>query len=238
MLEISRCPFAAGQRGDRHAAGDLGARVGDELLRAVDHPLAALEAGGGPGVAGVRAGLRLGQPEGGEPLAAHSSRQPFALLLVRPPEVDRHRPQRGVGRHRDADRGVHPGQLLDRQGVGEGVGAAAPVLLGEGDTHQPQLAHLGDDLVGEGLGPVELLRDRRDLGPGELPNRVAKQPLLVAQLEIHDQAAGPPRATGPSLAQVEGHLPDQASGELEDLVLRGRRSQFRCPGRLPEPRLP
>ncbi len=59
----------AGDGGDRDAAGDVGPRVGDELLGAVDDPLAVLELGGGPHVAGIRAGLRLGQPEGGELLA-------------------------------------------------------------------------------------------------------------------------------------------------------------------------
>ena len=62
-----------------------------------------------------------------------------------------------------ADRGVDPGQLLDRERVGERVGAAAAVLLRERDPHQPELAHLGDDLVGEALVAVELLGDRRDL---------------------------------------------------------------------------
>src|SRR5581483_5297029 len=39
----------ARERGDRHAAGDLRARVGDELLGAVDDPLPALEPGAGAG---------------------------------------------------------------------------------------------------------------------------------------------------------------------------------------------
>ena len=76
-------------------------------------------------------------------------RQPLVLLLRAAPEVDRHRPQRRVGGERDADRGVDPRQLLDRERVGERVGAAAAVLLGERDPHQAQLAHLGDDLVRE-----------------------------------------------------------------------------------------
>ena len=41
---------------------------------------------------------------------------------------------------RDADRGVDPGQLLDRERVGERVGAAAAVLLRERDPHQAELA--------------------------------------------------------------------------------------------------
>src|SRR5204863_8937474 len=42
-------------RRDGDATRDLGAGVGDELLRAVDHPLAVLELGRGPDVAGVGA---------------------------------------------------------------------------------------------------------------------------------------------------------------------------------------
>ena len=186
MLEISLLPFVlAGDRGDRHAARDVGARVGDELLGAVHHPLAVLERGAGVGVAGVGAGLRLGQAEGGQLLPAAELRQPVVLLLVGAPEVDRHRAERGVGGHRDRHRGVDPRQLLDRQRVGERVGAAAAVLLGEGDAHQPELAHLRDELVGEGLGAVELLGDRRDLLAGEVADGVAQQPLLVGQLEVH-----------------------------------------------------
>ena len=41
-------------------------------LAPFDDPLAALELGAGLGVAGVRAGLGLGQPEGGELLPAQS----------------------------------------------------------------------------------------------------------------------------------------------------------------------
>ena len=112
--------------------------------------------------------------------------QPLVALLVGAPEVDGHRPERRVRGDRDADRGVDAGQLLDRERVGERVGAAAPVLLRERDAHQPELAHLGDDLVGEALGPVELLRDRPHLLVGEVADGVAQQPLLVAQVEVHE----------------------------------------------------
>ena len=161
-------------------AGDLGAGVGDELLGAVDHPLAVVEAGAGPRVARVGPGLGLGEAEGGElACRAQSAGQPLRLLLVGAPEVDRHRPERGVRGERDADRGVDPRQLLDAERVGEGVAAAAAVLLREGNAHEAELAELGDDLVGEGLGPVELLGDRGDLVAGEIADRVAQQPLLV-----------------------------------------------------------
>ena len=130
-------------------------------------------------VAGVRAGLGLGEPEGAELASGAEIRQQPLLLLVGAEEVDRLRAERGVGAQRDRDRGVDPGQLLDRERVGERVAAAAAVLLRERDPHQAELAHLRDELVGERLGPVELLGDRRDLVAGEVADRVAQQPLLV-----------------------------------------------------------
>src|SRR5918996_559328 len=51
--------LAAGHRGDRHAARDLRPGIGDELLRAVDHPLAVVERRSRAGGAGVRPRLRL-----------------------------------------------------------------------------------------------------------------------------------------------------------------------------------
>ena len=136
-------------------------------------------------VAGVRAGLGLGQPEGGEPLAGAQLRQPVPLLLLGAPEVDRHRAERRVRRDRDADRRVDPRELLDRERVRERVAAAAAVLLGERDAHQPELAELRDDLVREALLAVELLGDRRDLLPREVAHGRLDQLLLVAEVEVH-----------------------------------------------------
>ena len=48
------------------------------------------------------------------------------------------------------------------------VPPAAADLLGERDAHPPELAHLGHDLVGEALLPVELLGRGRDLLHGEV----------------------------------------------------------------------
>src|SRR5262249_55495032 len=51
----------AGARGDRHAGGDVGARVGDEDLRAVDHPPAVAQLGGRAWGRRVGPGPGLGQ---------------------------------------------------------------------------------------------------------------------------------------------------------------------------------
>ena len=85
----------------------------------------------------------------------------------------------------DRDRRVDPRQLLDRDRVRQRVGAAAAVLLGDRHAHQPELGHLGDELVREALLAVELLGDRRDLLDRELPHRVADQLVLGRQVEVH-----------------------------------------------------
>ncbi len=72
-------------------------------------------------------------------------------------------------------------KLLDRERVGERVGAAAAVLLAERDAHEPQLAHLRHQVVWEGLGSVELFGDRPDLVSGEVADRVADQALFVGK---------------------------------------------------------
>ena len=100
-------------------------------------------------VAGIGARLGLGQPERAEALAGAQPRQPLPLLLLGAEQVDRLRAERGVRAQRDRDRGVDARQLLDRERVGERVGAAAAVLLGERDAHQAQLAELAHDLVRE-----------------------------------------------------------------------------------------
>ena len=138
MFEISFVAVVAvaGHRGDADDARDVGAGVRDELLGAVDHPFAVLQARARARVAGVRARLGLGQPERAERLARAQPRQPLALLLLGAEQVDRLGAERGVRAQRDRHRGVHPRQLLDRERVGERVAAAAAVLLGERDPHQ------------------------------------------------------------------------------------------------------
>jgi hypothetical protein len=72
------------------------------------------------------------------------------------------------GAEGDRHRGVHAGQLLDRERVGERVAAPAPVLLRERDPHQVETGEALDDLVGEALLAVDLLGDRRHLLAGEV----------------------------------------------------------------------
>ena len=139
----------AGQRRDRHALRDVGAGVRDEDLGAVDDPAAVVAGRRRARRAGVGARLGLGEAERGEPLAAGERGDPALLLLVGAEQVDRHRAERGVRGERDRDRRVDARELLDRDRVGERVAARAAELLGERDAHQPELGHLGDELVRE-----------------------------------------------------------------------------------------
>ena len=92
-----------------------------------------------------------------------------------------------MSRHRDGDRRVDAGQLLDRDGIRESVAAAAFVLLRNRDAHEPQLGKLGDDVVGKAMLAVELLRDRRDAPLREIAHGAAEQLVLFGKIEIHEE---------------------------------------------------
>jgi hypothetical protein len=164
---------------------DVGARVGDELLGAVDHPAVVVELGARADVARVGARLGLGQAEGAELLARAEVGHQALLLLLGAEQVDRLRAERGVRAHRDRHGGVHARELLDRQRVGERVAPSAAVFLRERDPHQPELPELGHDLVREALLAVELLRDGLHLALGEVADGAADQLVVVGEVEVH-----------------------------------------------------
>ena len=118
-------------------------------------------------------------------------RQPLLLLLLRAEEVDRLRAQRRVRAHRDRHARVDARELLDGERVCSVSPPAAAVLLGERDPHQPELAHLGHDLVGEALLAVELLGHGRDLLLGEVADGLLEQPVVVGEVEVHAAARRP-----------------------------------------------
>ena len=90
-----------------------------------------------------------------------------------------------VRAERDRHGRVDARQLLNRERISQRVGAAAAVLLRERDAHEVELAELADDLVGEGLGPVELLRDRRDFAFREVAHGALDQLVVVREVEVH-----------------------------------------------------
>ena len=64
-------------------------------------------------------------------------RQPFGLLLVRAPQVDRHRAQRDVSCDGDGQRAVDPSELLDRQSEREASAPPPPYSSGKGMPMRP-----------------------------------------------------------------------------------------------------
>ena len=150
------------------------------------------------------------RPNAAERAARGEIGEPLALLLLGAEEEDRHRPERRVRGDRDRDRGVDPGQLLDRDRVGERVAAGAAVLLRDRDAHEPELGEPGDELVGEAVLAVELLGDRGD-------------PLLG---ELADGARAGARARRRGRGSCRRSLPDRAS-RARARRAAGRRSRSR-----------
>jgi len=119
--------FRAGDRGHGDQGRDVRAGVGDERLRAVDHPFVAVQAcrgGYGPGI-GAAAGLR--QAERAQALAGAEGGQPALLLGGRTETVQRHRTQGDACLDRDGDRRVDAGQLLQCQTQCKVIAAHAAV---------------------------------------------------------------------------------------------------------------
>ena len=148
----------------------VGAGVGDELLAAVDHPLAVDEVGLGLRGAGVRARARLGETEAGQRWSGDEVGQPGLLLLVGAERQDRVDAETDGCLERDAHRLVDAADLLDRDTeAGEvAVLARTAELLGRGEAEQPELAHLLHDVDREVVVLVPLRGVRRDLGLREL----------------------------------------------------------------------
>src|SRR5580692_7238059 len=93
--------------------------------------------------------------------------------------------ERRVRRHDDSGAGTRPRQFLDRDDVAHVIRARATRLLGVGHAHEVHLSQLRQELEGETVVTVDLSRDRRDLGLGELPDGIPDKLLLIGQLEVH-----------------------------------------------------
>ena len=171
----------AGDGGGRDQRRDARARVRDERLGPVDHPLAAVEHGGGAGAAGVAARTGLGEAEGAERAARDEVGQELLLLRVGAEAEDRHGAERDAGLQRHRDRLVDLGELLQGEAQGEVVAAHAADLLGERQAEQPHLGHPLHDLVGERLVLVVLVGDGRDDLAGELPHGLDEAGLLLGE---------------------------------------------------------
>src|SRR5690606_21543585 len=169
-----------GGRGDDQI-GHRPARVGDEALRAVDHPLPALQSGAGVGATGVGPAARLGERERAQALPGRQARQPAPPLLLGAELRDR----LGAERHRrldgDRHRGVDARDLLQREAQHEQPRLGSAVLLGQRDAEDAELAQLADQIGGEDAPLVVIADHGPYLRLGELPHRGGELRLLRGQ---------------------------------------------------------
>ena len=168
-LEISSSPVRAVIVDD---AGDVGARVGDELLGAVDRPVAVVERRAGPDVAGVASPPRARSARTRRACwPAAQVRQPAARCCSSVPKRAIGWVPREVCAHRViATLRVDACELLHRERVRERVPASAADLLGEGDAHEAELAELARrsrrGSASRGRAPPRRARSRCGRSPG------------------------------------------------------------------------
>ena len=168
---------------------DLGVRgVGDEDLRSVEDVLIPAQHRRGGARAGIGSRGGLGQGEGPQAAARGHVMKVLVLLGLGSEREDRPGGKRGLSRHDDGGGRARPRHFLKRDYVAHVVRPGATHFLGVGHAHQVQGRHLRDNLVGKAVITVDLGRDRRQLGLGELPYRLPDQLLLIGQLEVHVRA--------------------------------------------------
>ena len=173
---------AGRHRGQRR---DVGAAVGDERLRAVDHPVVAVERRLGLGRPGVGSTVGFGEAEPTERATGDEIGEPLRLLIVVAELEDRVGAEADAGRQRDAHRLIDAAELLDRHAQRCEVAAGAAVLLGEDDPEQAEVAHLPHDVDREVVLDVPPGRVRCDLALGELAHHRAEHLVLLGQLPAH-----------------------------------------------------
>ena len=105
------------------------------------------------------------------------------------------------------DRDPAAGELLDDHRVGREIEAHAAVLLGDRHAEQPQLLHLLDDRLGEGVLVVVVLGVRQDLLVGELVDHLGDRPLLVGHLGVLAGGYGHLIGAPGSVSACAGRIP-------------------------------
>ncbi len=190
--------------------------------------LVAVEHRAGAGGAGVRARLRLGQPEAGQRAAGDEVGQPLLLLLVGAVGQDRVDAEADTGLQRDADRLVDPAELLDRDAQRGEVRPRAAVLLRRGQPEQAEFAHGVHDVDREMVLAVPLRHVRRDLALGEVAHDLAERLVVLGQLERHDLAS-PDALTFTSTSSDHNAVAATAEERTLDGRRAGRRARHHHP---------
>ena len=188
----ARAEVALGHREHDDQAGVRA--VGDEVLRAVEHPVVARALCKRRHRARIRAAHRLGQTEATQHLARRHRLEELHLLSLRAVLVDRIACKRVVHAHDDADRGARAADLLHRQRVPDAIETGAAVAFVDGDAHQAQLAHLSHDVGRPGAVLIEFLGPRLDLTQRKVACGLLQHRLFLGELEVHEEATMPVRA--------------------------------------------
>ena len=187
--------LASGLVGHGEDDRDVGGLArGDELLDAVQQVGAVLRLGARGDRRGIRPGVRLGEGERAEHLAARDRLQP-ALLLSVIAEAVQDAGDEVVDRDDRARRAVARRHLLAGDRERGRIHAGAAPLFGDRDAEQPHAGERLELLAREGAFAVPLRGARRELGAREGAHRFAQH--LVVALHQHraaSRAPAPPRS--------------------------------------------
>jgi hypothetical protein len=154
---------------------------GDELLDAVEDEIVAIAVGAGGDRRRIGAGMRLGEAEAAEHLAARQRLQPVLLLLV---AAVLHRDAAGQRiLHADDRRGgaVAGGDLFDYQHQRHVVHAGAAPLFGNDHAERAEFAEFAQRIGRKGVMAVPLGSKGRQALLRKVAQRVADHFLFLCQ---------------------------------------------------------
>src|SRR5919109_2086986 len=95
------------------------------------------------------------------------------------------RAQRVMRREHQGHRRIHAGDFLDHDRETQGVETSAPVFLWNHDAKEPQVSHLGNELVWETGQLVPLAGARCNFRVRKVTDRLSQQFLLLTQFKVH-----------------------------------------------------
>ena len=186
-------------RPDHEHVGDR--RVADPHFRA-DQPIAAIDFFRPRGhAARIGAGVRLGEPETADELAARKAGQIFALLVGVAIGVDRIHDERRLHAHHRAEARVDPLDLARHEAISDIARAGAAEFLRQRHPEQALFAHQPEELRVGLLLEIGLLDPRREFARGEVARRVADHPLVLGELGLDEQRIVP--LEGPEIRSVK-----------------------------------
>ncbi len=149
---------------------------------------ALVERRGRAGTTRIAAGIGLGETEPTDAAPCAEIRQPLLPLDLGSVLVDRVRSEPDPRLDRDRHRLVDATELLERHAERGEVRTASSVLVREGQAEEAEVTHGGDGVDGELVRAIPSLDMRGDLGLGEVADDLPEGLLLIAQLEVHDEA--------------------------------------------------